>query len=1217
MSQQGNPSPPTAGGPLSGFGSRIPGIAPHRSSATSRLPSPPVSPGLSSPSTPTPAGNTYSHAPWAGSAQLPSQERRGSAGSSRSIAGAPPAGMTTPNSVGVRGYSASTLSRGDPVRVSVSGLARTPLSSLGNSGYPTPGGQELGPPSPRLTAAGAAGAGACESPRNGGGPSSSRSSIQVAVRVRPLCDKERQRGDRIAWEADRDGNVGLLDASGTFVPKHRFDTVFGPETDNSAVAAQVALPLVAPALRGVNGTIFAYGVTSSGKTHTMMGTDADPGVVPRVIRELFTQIGEAGPSRCFSVRLSVMEIYNEVLNDLLDPTRINLKVREDSRSGLVLVEGLLEQAVYNAEQALELIARGDHNRKVSATAFNEDSSRSHTITRIIVESTPLSAVAAAAGGGSSSGAEPRLSPAATAAASPGGDRPVGRRTTACLSLIDLAGSESARAVVSKGQRMEGSYINRSLLTLGTVIHKLAAGAAGHVPFRDSKLTRLLQPSLSGPGARVAVVCNVTPAAAQTDETANTLKFASRAKLIQVTARTNEILDERTLLRRYQKEVADLKRQLADARRLLSAAGIAGGEGGEASGAPGDAAAGGGGGQGAVLATAASSVFAVLGAVSGEEAVAAELQSERDARQAVEIECTMMRIKLTRLQAFLEENGVNVDDVLLAGTSAELSEAAPASGSSSRWPSPLTSEDVASLLKGAAAAASAAQGGASVYGPPRPAADLADPTSGDAFAEVGLRHAASSPHLEGDFGAGPAGSAKPRGSLSGRCVSAADLGGEAADAGAPGGRLPGWSSDPTGARRLVQPSDDSSPSGDEAQTSSAELRAQVAAALGAAGGPSGGDSCPRPRGSVSGTASGSDLDMDEDLNEGIMAQIRDMITEARLSPGSSPGPGPQCAISQSRRSQGDDAAAAVAPGHRSPGTCGANGPAGALAGAAAAGPGAARTTSGCSIPGGPATGGPASVCSTGQHRRSATLSTASSSYGACGDAYSLDMDLELQVLNADREVLHDQLVASEAANERLTAQVTDLRRQLTTYEQLTRHAASELAEIRRLKEAFQARLQRENDALRAQLVQLGVAPAQLHLGPGEASATPPRAPRSAAGPGAGGGELRGSYASGAGQGLGLAHPPPQSPMRQFQPPHQPQQQRHGVQSMAAFGSPAAVAPLSLSIPRAKARFAAAGGVETDAGPWLEAADGETPTRAGSGLAFAAQYPRTSGPSNVVA
>ncbi|GFR46117.1 hypothetical protein Agub_g7606, partial [Astrephomene gubernaculifera] len=417
---------------------------------------------------------------------------------------------------------------------------------------------------------GGAGGGGGAGASSGG---ATRSSIQVAVRLRPLCEKERLRGDRAGWASERDGTVGLVDPNtGAFTPKHRFDTVFGPEAGNSDVAGALALPLVGPALSGVNGTIFAYGVTSSGKTHTMMGTEGDPGIVPRVVRELFSQIaaaaaaGQAGSSfihgcspcpspagpggpRSFSVRMSIMEIYNEILNDLLDPSRANLKVREDARSGLVVVEGLTEQPVASAEQALELIHRGDHNRKVSATAFNEDSSRSHTITRIIVESTPL---------------QQPFDAAAAAGADP--PRPVGRRTTACLCLIDLAGSESAKAVVSKGQRMEGSYINRSLLTLGTVIHKLAAGAAGHVPFRDSKLTRLLQPSLSGPGARVAVVCNVTPAMGQSDETANTLKFAARAKLVQVTARTNEVLDDRTLLRRYQKEVADLKRQLAEARR---------------------------------------------------------------------------------------------------------------------------------------------------------------------------------------------------------------------------------------------------------------------------------------------------------------------------------------------------------------------------------------------------------------------------------------------------------------------------------------------------------------------------------------------------------------------------------------------------------------------------------------------------------------------------
>eukprot|EP00198_Chlamydomonas_reinhardtii_P008477 XP_001697814.1 predicted protein [Chlamydomonas reinhardtii] len=399
----------------------------------------------------------------------------------------------------------------------------------------------------------------------------------------------------------------MLDAAGGFIAKHRFDTVFGPDTDNALVASSLALPLVAPALAGVNGTIFAYGVTSSGKTHTMMGTESDPGVVPRIVRELFAQMEAAGSARLFRVRMSVMEIYNE---------------------------------------ALGLIARGDHNRKVSATAFNEDSSRSHTITRITVESAPAPADA---------GAD---------ASTPGTRGPGSSRLVSCLCLIDLAGSESARAVVSKGQRMEGSYINRSLLTLGTVIHKLAsvegrgaAGAAGHIPFRDSKLTRLLQPSLSGPGARVAVVCNVTPAGGQSDETANTLKFAARAKLVQVTARANELLDDRALLRRYQKEVADLKRQLAEARRLLMEAGISPGPGLRLLGA--DA---GGGSVSTALADAA------MAAPPPDEEAAAALQAERDARRGAEMEAMMLKIKLARLQVFVEERGGNVDEVMFGGSS---------------------------------------------------------------------------------------------------------------------------------------------------------------------------------------------------------------------------------------------------------------------------------------------------------------------------------------------------------------------------------------------------------------------------------------------------------------------------------------------------------------------------------------------------------------------
>mmetsp|Transcript_8232 Transcript_8232/g.20399 ORF Transcript_8232/g.20399 Transcript_8232/m.20399 type:complete len:1198 (+) Transcript_8232:124-3717(+) len=390
-----------------------------------------------------------------------------------------------------------------------------------------------------------------------------RSNILVAVRMRPLSEKERGRGDHEMWMLDEQNNIGCYGKDGSFVPKHRYDTVFGKQATNLDVHAVVARPLVAPSLQGISGTVFAYGVTSSGKTHTMMGGyseehGAEPGIVPNVVRELFAEIErvqaqqqQANGSpyyKQFSVRLSMMEIYNEVINDLLQPGQVNLKLLEVGGRGLV-VDGLSEEPVGSAEDALELIAQGDAYRKVSSTAYNEDSSRSHTICRLHVDSMEVPA----AGASPPQALLPRLP-------QQGG----GRRTAAVLSLIDLAGSESAKVNQSKGQRMEGSFINKSLLTLGTVIHKLADArgqSQSHVPYRDSKLTRLLQSSMSGSGARIAIVCNITPAAAQFEETGNTLKFATRAKLVQVAVSANDVMDDRTLVRRYRQEAAELRKQL--------------------------------------------------------------------------------------------------------------------------------------------------------------------------------------------------------------------------------------------------------------------------------------------------------------------------------------------------------------------------------------------------------------------------------------------------------------------------------------------------------------------------------------------------------------------------------------------------------------------------------------------------------------------------------
>nr|POE89404.1 kinesin-like protein kin-7k, chloroplastic [Quercus suber] len=200
------------------------------------------------------------------------------------------------------------------------------------------------------------------------------------------------------------------------------------------------------------------------------------------------------------------------------------------------VEGIKEEVVLSPAHALSLIAAGEEHRHVGSTNFNLLSSRSHTIFTLTVESSPC--------GANHEGEAVNLSQ---------------------LNLIDLAGSESSKAETTGVRRKEGSYINKSLLTLGTVISKLTDGRATHIPYRDSKLTRLLQSSLSGHG-RVSLICTVTPSSSSSEETHNTLKFAHRAKHIEIQAAQNKIIDEKSLIKKYQNEIRSLKEELEHLKR---------------------------------------------------------------------------------------------------------------------------------------------------------------------------------------------------------------------------------------------------------------------------------------------------------------------------------------------------------------------------------------------------------------------------------------------------------------------------------------------------------------------------------------------------------------------------------------------------------------------------------------------------------------------------
>ncbi|CAE5966941.1 unnamed protein product [Arabidopsis arenosa] len=360
----------------------------------------------------------------------------------------------------------------------------------------------------------------------------SKENVTVTVRFRPLSPREIRQGEEVAWYAD--GETIVRNEHNPTIA-YAYDRVFGPTTTTRNVYDIAAHHVVNGAMEGVNGTIFAYGVTSSGKTHTMHGDQRSPGIIPLAVKDAFSIIQET-PNREFLLRISYMEIYNEVVNDLLNPAGQNLRIREDKQG--TFVEGIKEEVVLSPAHALSLIAAGEEQRHVGSTNFNLLSSRSHTIFTLTIESSPL--------GDKSKGEAVHLSQ---------------------LNLVDLAGSESSKVETSGVRRKEGSYINKSLLTLGTVISKLTDVRASHVPYRDSKLTRILQSSLSGHD-RVSLICTVTPASSSSEETHNTLKFAHRAKHIEIQAEQNKIIDEKSLIKKYQHEIRQLKEELEQLKQEI-------------------------------------------------------------------------------------------------------------------------------------------------------------------------------------------------------------------------------------------------------------------------------------------------------------------------------------------------------------------------------------------------------------------------------------------------------------------------------------------------------------------------------------------------------------------------------------------------------------------------------------------------------------------------
>ncbi|KAM9026537.1 centromere-associated protein E [Ara ararauna] len=356
--------------------------------------------------------------------------------------------------------------------------------------------------------------------------------VTVCVRVRPLIARENALEDKVSlhWKSE---NNTISEVNGTKV--FSYDRVFHSSDSTEKLYEGVAVPIIQSAVQGYNGTIFAYGQTASGKTYTMMGNEDAVGIIPKAIQHVFKVICEI-PDREFLLRVSYMEIYNETITDLLCDKRKKkpLGIREDfSRN--TYVEDLIEEVVVAPEQVMEWIRKGEKNRHYGETKMNEHSSRSHTIFRMIIESRERSDLANA--------------------------NCDGAVMVSHLNLVDLAGSERASQTGSEGVRLkEGCNINRSLFILGQVIKKLCDDPSGFINYRDSKLTRILQNSLGG-NAKTVIICTITPVSF--DETLSTLQFANTAKRMKNTPKVNEVLNDDALLKRYRKEILDLKKQLEE------------------------------------------------------------------------------------------------------------------------------------------------------------------------------------------------------------------------------------------------------------------------------------------------------------------------------------------------------------------------------------------------------------------------------------------------------------------------------------------------------------------------------------------------------------------------------------------------------------------------------------------------------------------------------
>ncbi|XP_011703386.1 PREDICTED: bipolar kinesin KRP-130-like [Wasmannia auropunctata] len=371
--------------------------------------------------------------------------------------------------------------------------------------------------------------------------------IQVFVRVRPINQSEKVGKSIAVLELPSNKEVVVHERQqGTHSKKFTFDKVFGPSSKQMDVYNAVVSPLLEEVLAGYNCTVFAYGQTGTGKTFTMEGCSNDPtlhwqsdtsaGIIPRALSHLFDELRMLEMQE-YTVRVSFLELYNEELFDLLSPNDDASKIRlyEDAtRKGSVIIHGLEEVTVHNKNEVYKILEKGSEKRQTAATLMNAHSSRSHTVFSITIHIKENNV-----------DGEELLK-------------------TGKLNLVDLAGSENVgRSGAVDRRAREAGNINQSLLTLGRVITALVERAP-HIPYRESKLTRLLQESLGG-RTKTSIIATVSPASINLEETLSTLDYAHRAKNITNRPEINQKLSKKALLKEYTEEIERLRRDLLAAR----------------------------------------------------------------------------------------------------------------------------------------------------------------------------------------------------------------------------------------------------------------------------------------------------------------------------------------------------------------------------------------------------------------------------------------------------------------------------------------------------------------------------------------------------------------------------------------------------------------------------------------------------------------------------